>query len=163
VGIQVVYGSELLYNQASLTRLNGATAVGNEYTSQAAYGVRALTQTGLLHSTDSALANLAAMTVNQYKSPEFRFEQVDFALHDMSVANRATLLALDIGSVVQIQFTPNNLPPAISKYAQVIGVGHSADFGNRHIMSLKFQTLDVATFILDDAVFGLLDLDILGY
>jgi len=163
VGIQVVYGSELLYNQASLTRLNGATAVGNEYTSQAAYGVRNITQTGLLHSTDSALANLAALTVNQYKNPEFRFEQIDFALHDLSVANRATLLNLEIGSVVRIQFTPNKLPPAISKYAQVIGVSHSADFNGRHVMSLKFQTLDVATFILDDAVFGLLDLDILGY
>jgi hypothetical protein len=163
VGIQVVYGSELLYNQASLTRLNGATAIGNEYTSQAAYGVRNITQTGLLHSTDSALANLAALTVNQYKNPEFRFEQIDFALHDLSVANRATLLNLEIGSVVRIQFTPNQLPPAISKYAQVIGVSHSADFGNRHVMSLKFQTLDVATFILNDAVFGLLDLDILGY
>jgi hypothetical protein len=163
VGIQVVYGSELLYNQASLTRLNGATALGNEYTSQAAYGVRNITQTGLLHSTDSALANLAALTVNQYKNPEFRFEQIDFALHDLSVANRATLLNLEIGSVVRIQFTPNQLPPAISKYAQVIGVSHSADFGNRHVMSLKFQTLDVATFILNDAVFGLLDLDILGY
>jgi hypothetical protein len=81
----------------------------------------------------------------------------------MTPANRATLLNLEIGSVVQIQFTPNNLPPAISKYAQVIGMGHNADFMGHHRMSIKFQTLDVATFILDSAVFGLLDLNILGY
>ena len=162
-GIQVVYGSELLYNQSSLSRLNGATAVGNEYTSQAAYGVRNITQTGLLHSTDAALANLAAFTVNQYKNPEFRFEQVDFALHDMSPANRATLLSLEIGSLVNIQFTPNNLPPAISKYAQVIGVMHDAVYNGSHIMSLKFQTIDLASFVLDSPAFGLLDLNILSY
>lgn len=162
-GVQVVYGSELLYNQASLTRLNGATALGNEYVSQAAYGVRNITQTGLLHNTDSALADLAALTVNQYKNPEFRFEQIDFALHDMSPANRATLLNLEIGSITAIKFTPNNLPPAISKYAQVIGMGHSADYLGRHNMWIKFQTLDVGSFVLDSAVFGLLDLNILSY
>ena len=162
-GIQVVYGSELLYNQSNLTRLNGATAVGNEYTSQSAYGVRNITQTGLLHSTDAALANLAAFLVNQYKSPEFRFEQIDFALHNMTPTNRTTLLNLEIGSVVRVQFTPNRMPPAISKYAQVIGVSHSASFDGHHIMSLKFQTLDIATFVLSDTVFGLLDLNILSY
>ena len=162
-GIQVVYGSELLYNQASLTRLNGGTAIGNEYTSQTAYGVRNITQTGLLHSTDSALADLAALTVNQYKNPEFRFEQIDFNLHDMSLANRSTLLNLEIGSVALIQFTPNKLPPTISKYAQVIGMGHNADFMGNHRMSIKFQTLDVGTFVLDSTVFGLLDLNILSY
>jgi hypothetical protein len=162
-GIQVVYGSELLYNQSNLTRLNGATAVGNEYTSQSAYGVRNITQTGLLHSTDAALANLAAFLVNQYKSPEFRFEQIDFALHDMTPTNRTTLLNLEIGSVVRVQFTPNRMPPAISKYAQVIGVSHSASYDGHHIMSLKFQTLDIATFVLSDTVFGLLDLNILSY
>ena len=162
-GIQVVYGSELLYNQSNLTRLNGATAVGNEYVSQAAYGVRNITQTGLLMNTDAALANLAAYIVNLYKNPEFRFEQVDFALHDMSVSNRQTLLALEIGSIVKIQFTPNKIPPAISKYAQVIGVMHESDFHGNHTMSLKFQTLDTVNFVLNDPAFGLLDLNILSF
>jgi hypothetical protein len=162
-GIQVVYGSELLYNQAVLSRLNGGTATGNDATSQAAYGIRNITQTGLLHNSDAALANLAAYTVNLYRNPEFRFEQIDFALHDMSAANRAKLLNLEIGDVVQIKFTPGNVPPAISKYAQVIGSAHSSDVHGNHTMSLKFQTLDVATFVLNDTVFGLLDLNLLAY
>ena len=162
-GIQVVYGSELLYNQAVLTRLNGGTATGNGVSSQAQYGIRNLTQSGLLHNSDTALANLAAYTVNLYQYPEFRFEQIDFALHDMTPANRATLLNLEIGSVVKIIFTPNKLPPAISKYAQVIGMLHNTDVHGNHTMSLRFQTLDVGTFVLNDVVFGLLDLNLLGY
>jgi hypothetical protein len=161
--VTVIYGSELLYNQAVLSRLNGGTATGNDATSQAAYGIRNITQTGLLHNSDAALANLAAYTVNLYRNPEFRFEQIDFALHDMSAANRAKLLNLEIGDVVQIKFTPGNVPPAISKYAQVIGSAHSSDVHGNHTMSLKFQTLDVATFVLNDTVFGLLDLNLLAY
>ena len=162
-GIRVIYGSELLYNQSTLTRLNGATAIGNDYISQSSYGVRNLTQTGLLHNTDDALANLAAYLVNLYKNPEFRFEQVDFALHDMSVADRSTLLNLEIGSMVKIVFTPNNIPPSITKYAQVIGIDHDAAVEGHHIMSIKFQTTDIASFVLNDTVFGLLDLNTLSY
>jgi hypothetical protein len=162
-GIQVVYGSELLYNQVSYSRLNGGTAVANDYISQSAYGVRNLTDTGLLNNSDTALANMAAYTANLYRNPEFRFEQVDFALHDMSAVNRATLLSLDVGSVVTIKFTPAGIPPVISKYAAVIGISHSAVYTGNHIMSVKFQTLDVATFVLDSAVFGLLDLNLLAF
>jgi hypothetical protein len=162
-GIQVVYGSELLYNQVSYSRLNGGTAVANDYTSQSSYGIRALTDNGLLNNSDDALANMAAYTANLYRNPEFRFEQVDFALHDMSPSNRATLLNLEIGSVVTIKFTPAGVPPTISKYAAVIGINHSSVYTGNHTMSVKFQTLDVATFVLDSAVFGLLDLNLLAF
>jgi hypothetical protein len=162
-GMQVVYGSELLYNQVNLTRLNGASVSANALDSQSAYGVRTLTMTGLLNNSDTAVANLSAFLTNLYKNPEFRFEQVDFALHDMNATNRAKMLNLDIGSIAQIRFTPNKVPPTIVKYAQVIGVNHSASPDGHHIMSVKFQTLDVGVFVLDDQVFGLLDLDLLGY
>ena len=153
----------MLYNQAIFSRLNGGTATANDYTSQTAYGVRASTETGLLHSSDSALANLAALYVNTYKTPEFRFEQIDFPLMSMNATNRATLLNLDIGSLVQIAFKPNNIAPAINKYAQVIGVKHETDYSTKHIMSLLFQTIDIAVFVLDSPVFGLLDSNILSY
>lgn len=160
--VKVVYGSELLYNQSVLTRLNGATATGNDYTSQGTYGVRTLSEDGLLMDSDAALANLAAYLVNQYKNPEFRFETMEFLLNDLSTTQKATLLNLDIGSVCKISFTPNNIAPAITKYAMVIGVGHNGDL-DHHVMSLNFQTLDSAGFVLNDAVFGLLDLDTLSY
>jgi hypothetical protein len=163
VGVNVVYGSELLYNQVSLTRLNGAMAVGNEYTSQASYGIRNLTQNGLLHSSDSALANEAAYLTNLYKNPEFRFEKIDFALHDMSPSNRATLLNMEIGRICLIKFTPNRTPPTIGKYAQVIGMDHDTSVDGHHILSLKFQTTDVGMFILNDVTFGLIEYSVLGY
>ena len=162
-GVKVVYGSELLYNQSYLTRLNGGTATGNDYTSQAAYGVRTISQTGLLHNTDLQMGNLAAYLVNNYKNPEFRFESMDFALHDMSLADRATLLNLDIGGLCKIIFTPNGITPSIMKYGEIIGIDHDAHFHGDHTMSIRFQTLETQALILDDTVFGLLDLNILSY
>ena len=81
----------------------------------------------------------------------------------MSDTNKQVLLNLDIGDVCQIVFTPNNVPPAISVYAQIIGVTHSSSILGEHIMGLRFQNYTQGGFTLDDAVFGLLDLNKLGY
>jgi hypothetical protein len=159
--IKVVYGSELLYNQVIATRLNGGTATANDATSQAAYGIRTWELTGLLHNTDLAMANLAAYLVNQYSNPEFRFEAIEIVLNNLTSAQQTTLLNLEIGQVCNIVFTPNGIAPAINKMAEVLGISHIVD-AEVHRMVLNFQTLDLGLFILDDARFGLLDLNSLG-
>jgi hypothetical protein len=160
--VNVVYGSELLYNQVTLVRANGGTVTTSDATSQAAYGIRNVEQTGLLHTSDANIAQLASYLVNTYKNPEFRFESMDFILNDLSTANQATLLGLEIGSVCKIVFTPNGIAPSIVKYAEVLGLNHTATTES-HRMTVKFQTLDTTSFILDDLQFGLLDLNNLGY
>jgi hypothetical protein len=161
-GVNVVYGSEQLYNQVTLTRANGGTVITSDTTSQSAYGIRNVEQTGLLHTNDANMAQLASYLVNTYKNPEFRFESMDFILNDLSTANQTTLLGLEIGSVCKIVFTPNGITPSIVKYAEVLGLNHTAT-AESHRMTVKFQTLDTTSFILDDLQFGLLDLNNLGY
>lgn len=160
--IKVNYGSELLYNQAEISRLNGGTAIGNDYTSQASYGIRTYSATGLLHNTDAALANLAAYLVNQYSQPEFRFDEVEIDLTRLNTADQNTILGLEIGSVCRIKFTPNGISPAISKYAEIIAINESSSL-TQDIVTLGFQTLDLGLFILDDSAFGLLDYNSIGY
>lgn len=162
--VQVVYGSELLFNQGIFTRANSTTvATANDYVSQNTYGIRNTTVDGLLLNNDTDLANYASFYINFYSQPEYRFEFLSFPLHDMSDTNKQVLLNLDIGDVCQIVFTPNNVPPAISVYAQIIGVTHSSSILGEHIMGLRFQNYTQGGFTLDDAVFGLLDLNKLGY
>ena len=125
--VRVVYGSELLFTQAELTRKNDATIVqANDLTAQAEYGVRTLSEDGLLHNTDAALANLATYLVGQYAQPEYRFDQVEIILSQLSSTDQAKILGLELGSVVKVVFTPNGVAPAIEKYARVISIGHTA-------------------------------------
>jgi len=160
--VRVVYGSELLFNQAVMSRLGGATVQADDVPSQTTYGVRTLTQKGLLHSSDTALANLAVTTVAQYRNPEFRFEAVMVDVHALALADQNTVLGLEIGQICNISFTPNGIAPSISKYAEVLGVSHDVGLDHHHV-TFMFQTVDLGLFILDDSVFGLLDLSLLGY
>jgi hypothetical protein len=160
--VTVIYGSELLYNQSQLTRLNGGTATGNDTASQATYGIRTYSATGLLHNSDLAMGTLAAYLVNQYNQPEYRFDAVEVIVSDLNTVDRGKVLDLEIGSICKIIFTPNNTPPAILKYGRVIGLSHNVTL-SEHRMTINFQTLDTASLVLDDTVFGLLDYNKLGY
>jgi hypothetical protein len=155
VGLQVVYGSELLYNQVVATNYGGSQVTANDSDSQSEYGIFTLTQDGLLMD-DASTIDWALYNVNQYSQPEFRFERLDVNLQEISTEEATAVLGLEIGSVVKISFTPNGIAPAIEKYAEVIAIAHDANI-TTHRVSLGFATLDYASFILDDAVFGKLD------
>jgi hypothetical protein len=159
--MNIVYGSELLYNSATVTRNGGTAQNATDTTSIQSYGTRAVSEE-TLHSTDEQALRLAQWLVAQYAQPEFRFEAVDISLNDASDAERVTLLGLEIGAKCQIKYTPAGVPPQISKYAQIIGLEYKAD-PNQHVLTLRFKTLDYQLLILDDAVFGLLDSYYLGF
>lgn len=162
-GMQVVYGSELLYNQVVIGSVIPAagTAIANDTDSQALYGIQTYTRTDLLMANSSAVDALATHLANQYGNPEFRFEAVTINLDEISVAEANQILALEIGGLCKIKFTPNNIAPAIEKYAEVISISHSADV-RKHSVTLGFATLEYVNFILDDVVFGKLDSGPLG-
>ncbi len=159
-GLQVVYGSELLYNQVVATNYGATQVTANDTDSQDEYGIFTLTQDGLLMD-DASLIDWAVYNVNQYSQPEFRFERLDVNLSEITTEQATQVLGLELGSVVQISFTPNGIAPAIVKYAEVIAIAHAADVV-AHRVSLGFSTLDYASFVLDDAVFGKLDTGTLG-
>jgi len=162
-GMQVVYGSELLYNQTVIGSVIGAagTAVANGTASQAQYGIQTYTRTDLLMANSADVDYLASHLVTQYQNPEFRFEAVTIDLGQISTAQANQILGIEIGQLCSVKFTPNNIAPAIQKYAEVISIAHSADV-NRHQVTLGFSTLDYVSFILDDIVFGKLDSGQLG-
>jgi hypothetical protein len=161
-GMQVVYGSELLYNQVVASSIvAGGTAIANDTDSQQAYGVQTLTYTDLLSAYNADVDALAVNLVKQYSAPEFRFEAVTVNLDEISDSQATQVLGLEIGSVCNIKFTPNNIAPAIQKYAEVISISHSADV-RKHSVTLGFSTLDYIGLILNDAVFGKLDTATVG-
>jgi hypothetical protein len=157
-GMQVVYGSELLYNQTVIGSVITAagTAIANDVNSQNLYGIQTYTRTDLLMANSADVDALAVHLARQYANPEFRFEAVTVNLDEISEAEATQVLGLEIGGLCRIKFTPNGITPAIQKYAEVIAISHSADV-RRHQVTLGFSTLDYVPLILDDIAFGRLD------
>lgn len=162
VELGVVYGSELLYNRIIVSRLNGGTAIANDTDSQNSYGISVLEADNLLVATDTDASSLASYLLGQYSEPEYRFETLGVALESLSDANTAAVLGVELGAVVRIKFTPNNIGTQIDNYARVIAIDHSIVTGS-HRLVFGFQTLDYASFILDDGEFGKLDIGRLGF
>lgn len=150
----VNYGSELLYNEAIVTSLAG-TAIANNDRSQTSYGISAY-QLETLVSTGTELQNLADFIVQKYGEPEYRFQTIRVNLDTVGSSNKATCLGLEIGDVISITFTPNNIGDPIEQFGQIISINHDIDT-ERHDMSISVSSLDWTFLVLDDLLFGKLD------
>jgi hypothetical protein len=161
--VQVVYGTELLYNRVVITRAGGSPQTANNTTSQTTYGLASLDQSGLLTDTDANALSLANYLVGQYSSPELRFDSVTIELSALSTANQNTLLGLELTNVIVVKFQPNRTGARISQNCQIIGIAHQVR-PDSHRLTLKLaQTDGRVAFVLDDAVFGVLDTSELGF
>lgn len=156
--VKVVYGSELLYNEIVIgSTTTASTAIAYDYDSIAEYGILNYTQTDLLMDTDEQVENMAVFLAQKYSQPEFRFETVSVRTNGLNQADEDALLNIELGDVVKVSFTPNGVPPAIVKYAEVIKISHNVDTDGEHIITFGFSALDFTYLVLDDAQFGKLD------
>lgn len=160
-GIQVVYGSELLYNEITIANVGGGTATASDLASQGEYGIRNLTITDLLGANDTQSVDLAVKYADLYSDPEYRVDQLDIQLHKLTPSQQAEILDLDLGSVCKVEFTPNNIGDPIERFIQIISMKHDVT-PEFHIVRLGFQQIKYLSLVLDDAVFGKLDVATLG-
>lgn len=154
----VDYGSELMVNRVTVTNSSG-TVVANSSLSQVTYGVIANEIDTVL---ESGLDGLADYIVAKYGNPEYRFNGIVVNLDSISAGNRASVLGIELGDVVQVVFTPNNVGTPIDKYGQVISIEHAKDPGE-HNVKFGLAAADFASLVLDDTVFGKLDTNSLGF
>lgn len=151
--LKVVYGSELLYNEVVLSNFENETATASDLDSIGQYGVLTLSESGLLASEGEDLVNLALIQTRKYANPEYRFEALTVILDKYDIETQQSLLNLEIGDMVQVKFTPNGIPPAINKYAEVISINHDIT-PEAHVMSLGFSSVENSPWRLSDPVFG---------
>lgn len=159
--VNVVYGTELLYNYVQIERANGGTAIAQDADSISTYGQQALIQSGLLLNTDADAEALADYLVGIYSEPEYRFETLAVQLEALTPAEQIQVLGLEINDVCRIKFTPNKVGSQIDKYAVVIKIEHDMQ-PFQHRVVFGFETLDYASLVLDDLEFGILDINQLG-
>jgi len=151
--LSVIYGSELLYNEVTVNIQGGGGATRSSTESQIEYGIISLTFDDLLlNSTDQA-EDMATFLVSKYDDPEYRIESVTIDLKNIPTEDVDKVLALDLNDVCEIKFTPNNIPPAIERYTEIIRIEHQVT-ATSHNVTFGFAALDLNFWRLDDLVFG---------
>lgn len=158
--VEVSYGTELLFNTVTVSAANG-TAIASNTGSQTTFGITSTSIDTLLSTVEQA-GNLANFTVQKYGTPEYRVERVVINLNNLTSGQKATVLGLELGDVTLFKFTPNRIGSPIEQYGQIIKIDHRID-QNRHEVSIGVTSLDWTFLVLDDAVFGILDVDHLAF
>ncbi len=154
--LEVVYGSENLYNEVVISRAGGGTAIARDLDSIAAFGIANLTINNLLLSSDAQSVDLALIYTQQYSQPEYRFNALEVAMHKLDVADQYKIAGLEIGSICQVTFTPNGIGDPIDRYVEVIRLEQTIT-PETYFINLGFQAIDFASLVLDDPQFGKLD------
>jgi hypothetical protein len=164
VEIEPVYGSEELFNEIAVTYTAGTvvagTAVASDATSQAAYGVINKQYDTFLASAVDA-SDYASYQVGQHAQPVYRINALSIILEALTATQEGQVLGLDLGSVVLVNFTPNNVGTAISQYAVIEQIEHRSTPQEHRVTFTLSKT--TASFILDDPIWGVLDDDRLGF
>lgn len=157
--LQVVYGSELLYNRITVSNSFESATATNE-NSISGYGERDLAIPTLI-ANEASLIELASFRANEYGEPEYRFEQAVISMDALTELQKQNILELELGQIITVKFTPAGIPPQILRASKVIGIDHDIS-PSSHRATLKLATLRAPFFVLDSALFGKLDSNILG-
>jgi hypothetical protein len=152
--VKISFGTDLMVNQAIVTS-PGGTAISEDTSSQVRYGIIERTLDTQL-STLAQAESIADFLIQRYANPEYRVESVTVNLRTLTSEQVADVLALELGDQARLVFTPNATGSAINVVNRVIGVSH--DVGVlEHRVTFNLEVLPFTFFILDDAVFGILD------
>ena len=162
--IGVEYGVEEMANQVSVTYYGGTaiagTAIARDETSIGQYGTLDENYDTLLSSASDA-QSLANWQVGLFAQPRYRVDRITVALDALTTLNQQSVLAVELGDVVTVTWTPNNVGAALSQLVTIDGIDFSANPSARRISFTMSET--AAAFILDDLVFGVLGNNLLGF
>lgn len=160
-GIELDYGTELLFNRVSVDAPTFTKQTATDETSIETYRqVRSLSLGSLPFDSAAQALGLAEYVLAHYANPEARIAAVTVLLHGLSESEVTDVLNLDIGSVVEVRFTPNGVGDQIDRICLVEGISHSIRPAF-HAVTLALSNLADGfvgdAFILDDATLGVLD------
>lgn len=158
--------SELFFNRVSVDREGGIAQTKTDAAAGAVDDIRSLSIGGLLLEDDGQSADMADFLLNLYKEPDNRIAELEIVVSGMaSLADQAAVARIELGDVVNIVWTPADVGAAIDVDLVVEGIDHDLGIGQAHVMRLSLSNTSqrLSGFILDDAIFGVLDQDVLTF
>jgi len=157
-----VLNDTLVYNTANVTRLGGSVQTASNAASIEKYFLHSYNQQGLLMETDAVALDYAQAYVASRAETSVRCDAITLDLYTDNY-NAGIIAALDLDFFDPITITTNQ-PGAstLTKTLQIFGVAMDIS-PNR--FKVRFTTLEpiIDAFILDDAIYGLLNSGVLSY
>ena len=160
--IEASYGSEELRNRITVTRLNGGTATAIGTASVDEYGAIDFDIRDSLLADDTQAQSLADLILSTYAEPRLRVDSVDVVLNALTSAQVADVLALELGALVQVVYTPSGIGDPIDQFVQLDQIEHTID-ATQHRVQFSFSRGQPAAFVFDSTLFGVLDTNTLGF
>jgi hypothetical protein len=162
-GLSVNYGTELLYNRVRVENIGGLEVLVEDTDSQENNGVKEVDLRGLLGRDEDEALTLANYYLRNYSTPRVRFDEVEIAFSSFNdplglTEDQKELLSVEIGDFVEVSYRPNNIGDPVVQLRRVIGIRHTIRPGS-HFISYALDDFTHNNFILDDELFGRLDVN----
>jgi hypothetical protein len=151
LSIGVAYGQETLFNRVQVD-VDGGTAaqVAADTTSQTKYGVQTLSFSNVPLNNLTAGSALAQNLLDKYKEPIIRFNEISTSLNACGSALWPTVLALDVGDVINVTKTYTiGLPLTRTDSVFIESVNHDITTSDHRIRFGLGQAQLLTAFILD--------------
>jgi len=158
------FGDELLYNYIVTQSPAGGPFDAIDTESQALYQSQQYILTNLLNSSASEVEALGEYLLGKYKNPVLRFTGLSNQLSALSETDQNACLNLDLTDIASITKTfVQGTPASVTQTVIVSGISHNITPGS-HIISYAFESTDGNQYVtLDDAIFGILDQNLLAF
>jgi len=143
-------GTEQLYTQINVN-YPGGTETANDLDAQDKYGITALNWNTLLDS-QAAAEGLAEYWARRYSAPTTRLDGVDIIIDGLSATQRGQVLALELGDLVSVRFTPNGIGNPLEQAATVEQITHDITPGGHRVRLGLISGL--SGFIIGESILG---------
>lgn len=153
---------DLVYNDITVQRTGGTAQNKQDAASIALYFKRSASRGGLLMQTDAESSDLAAVLLATLKDAEVRIDQVTVDITDVSGDTASACMNFEL---LDVCYAVKTLPSGTQLDAprQVIQGIHWEFTPNRSTLNFYLAEPLLTGLILDDAYFGTLDDNYLGY
>ena len=160
--VKWVFDDTQIYNLATVTRTGGTVQTASDSASIAKFFTHSYNQSGLLMQTDAEALDYANAFIASRKETTVRVDELTLDLQqDNYDAGTIAALTLDFFSPISVTTTQPN-SPTLSKTQQVFNVNHAITPSS---WKVRFGTAEpiIDGFILDSALYGILDTNVLSY
>jgi hypothetical protein len=158
------FGDELLYNDIVTESPAGGPFNAADANSQALYQSQQYTATDLLNSSADEVEQLGQYLLGKYKDPVLRFTGLSTQMLALTEAQQNAVLNLDLTDIATVEknYVTGN-PASVTQTLIVSGVNHTITPQN-HIVAFTFESTDGNQYLtLDNAIFGILDENLLAF
>ena len=156
------YNDRLIFNRVMVSRSNGATVTVDDATSQGQYFIRTSSLSSLIIGYDVQAKNIADARLANYRQPSMRVENLAFTPRQSPSTLYPVAIGVEIGTRITVKRRPQGVGSVLSKEVLVEGISHSITPGGWET-SFSLSPVFAATFLLDSAVYGVLNVNPLGY